>query len=101
MDKADQEFIREYCQRYGVETTPGPGAPRLNGVVLTEEALHQLFAPAEYMPTQLFYSPGKIELSKKRKSKESPSGRTVPISYRNMHRDCEAWNMLQMDKLVS
>lgn len=101
MTKEDRDFIRKYCEAYNVELIPGPGAPCLNGTALTGEALRQLFMPAE-PPVQLFYSLGKIEVSKKRKSKETPSGKAMSISYGNTHRESGRWNnFLKMDKLVS
>ena len=45
MNKEDQEFVREYCDRYGVEMLPGPGAPWLNGLELTGKRRRQLFLP--------------------------------------------------------
>ncbi len=39
----DHNFIREYCEKYGIETSPGPGAPRLNGVNLTGHTLRSIF----------------------------------------------------------
>ena len=43
----NQEFIRKYCEQYGVEMLPGPGAPCLNGIPLKGEALRQLLLRGE------------------------------------------------------
>lgn len=100
MNKADQEFIREYCEKYGVETTPGPGVPCLNGVPLVGEALRQLFMPAGRVDEPFFYGLGEIKLSKKPKNKAAmPSGEAVAVSYGRA--SWTGWNGLQMDKLVS
>lgn len=99
MNKADQEFIREYCKKYGVETTPGPGVPCLNGVPLVGEALRQLFMP-ERVDEPFFYGLGEIKLSKKSKNEATMlSGEAVAVSYERVY--WMGWDELQMDKLVS
>lgn len=101
MTMEDQDFIREYCEKYGIETAPGPGAPCLNGVALTGEAIERLFAPVERVDKNFFYSFGEIKLTKKSGSKVPPSGETMLVSYGGMPQDCAGWNEFQMDKLAS
>lgn len=98
----DQEFVREYCERYGVKMTLGAGAPCLNGVPLVGEALRQLFTPVE-SESVFSYGLGRIKMSKAPKKKELPTRENVAISYNKVQNRhwAEEWNTFRMDKLVS